>query len=319
MAIISVAQPHYVPPPQQRQEEDPLDRIIKGLHIATSIYGIKNSFDQNNYTALKAQRDEESARQGILSPKEVIAHADKLNFSNEPFDGSMQAQTYQAGKLVPIFYGAKEKEVDPAVAEMRKLNLENLRQGMSERASKAQEKALGKSLPATTAEAFGDANASYQALDKAAAKFDENKDLVGPFQGRLSQLKGAMEFGETGVKAKVFDAQLKANAQTIGKYLEGGKLTDADIDRYKQMLPNLSDSPEAAKGKTDVLKSLLASKQGSQIESLKQAGFNVGDIRVSQPPIKKVIDRQINEKSGKVRLVFDDGSTEITNSNIGGL
>lgn len=152
----------------------------------------------------------------------------------------------------------------------------------------AQKTEQGKTLPSAQAESLGDANASFNALDAANKVFQASGDIAGPIRGRISGLMSTGEIGGRGLKAKSFDAQLKINAQTIGKYLEGGKLTDADIDRYKKMLPNLNDSPEAAQEKTNLLKEMLANKQAAQVEALSQAGYNVGNIKLSPKSAQKI-------------------------------
>ncbi len=147
------------------------------------------------------------------------------------------------------------------------------------------EEKSGKTIPATEAAGFGGSDASLQALDNVASAFTSNKDLTGPIQGKLSGLLAAGEIGESGKRAKSFDAQLKINAQNIGKYLEGGKLTDADIDRYKQMLPNLGDSEDVAKQKVELVKGLIQSKKNNELAGLKSAGYNTrGFEGQAQPP-----------------------------------
>jgi len=174
--------------------------------------------------------------------------------------------------------------------------------------------ASGKQLPAAQAISFGEANASFDALQAANNEYLKNQDLTGPIQGKISQGKALLEVGEAGKRAKSFDAQLKLNAQTIGKYLEGGKLTDADIDRYKSMLPSLYDSPEVANKKTILLQNLIAKKQKAEKEVLAQTGFNVEGIKTKNPLIEKsIVKKLINNKTGQTKVIYSDGSEEVLN------
>lgn len=140
---------------------------------------------------------------------------------------------------------------------------------------------LGKSIPASEAVAFGSADASQTALDDALAAVQKNPSIVGPYQGYLSKAAGAFEIGEKGKAAKTLQAQLKVNAQTIGRYLEGGKLAEGDINRYLEMLPGLNDSENAIKRKTELLKNLIATKRAAEIASLKAAGYNTSGLDVA--------------------------------------
>lgn len=139
---------------------------------------------------------------------------------------------------------------------------------------RSEKKAEGKMIPASEAVAFGGANASIKALD-AADKAVSESNLTGPLMGRVAGVMGKLEAGETGETAKSLDSRLKVNAQIIARYLEGGKISDQDIIRYKEMLPNLTDSPTAATAKKEILKKLIQSKQEEELDALGKAGYNV--------------------------------------------
>ena len=175
---------------------------------------------------------------------------------------------------------------------------------------KSEEKAAkqGKQLPISTLEAFGDSQASIKALDESQKSFEANKDIAGPLISVGTKFKKWGEIGDVGQQAKSFDAELQLNAQVIGKYLEGGKMTDSDIVRYKQMLPNLSDSYEVAQKKIQLIKNKIAQKQSSQLNAMKAAGYDVGSLEapvvgpnpnipaVSKTKETKVIGGQTYEK-----------------------
>lgn len=270
------------------EAQDPLSTIMKGLQIAGSIYGIKDASTKSDLLKQQMELEKRKVDQadqtlaanndGVLSQKDFIAQAHNYKFVPEGTDGAIPFRVKGQDGTVQTYYGGqKPKEVDPIVHSIHEQQLADAKR-------KSDEAKNGKILPATEALAFGSSNAAFQALGDAGKAFEANKDISGPMKGRWTQLQGAMELGDDGTKAKIFDAQLKANAQIIGKSLEGGKLTDQDIERYKQMLPNLNDSPDAAKGKIAVLQSILAQKQNAESTALGDSGYNTGSIQLSQAP-----------------------------------
>lgn len=161
------------------------------------------------------------------------------------------------------------------------LDLKKMMYGQAGQQRKLEAEKLQK-IPASIAQEIGGANASISALEEARKSFQANQDISGPWQGMASRGAAQFEIGELGKRAKAFDAQLKLNAQTIGKYLEGGKMTDSDIERYKSMLPNLNDSPDIAAIKSQQIENMIAQKQQSEKEGLLQAGYNVGQIETGE-------------------------------------
>lgn len=243
---------------QKNKKKDPMETIMQGLQIASTVYGIKSAADQNE--RLQADSD--------LRKQEFELKKSELEGRGPREAGKLAEQrAYEASVL---------KQKQDFEAQQNLLNRQNA--ANLKKIEAANQAAIGKTLPAATAESFGDAEASKLALQNAQNQFVSNKDIAGPIAGRAAGLQGMLEIGDAGKRAKVFDAQLKINAQSIGKYLEGGKLTDADIDRYKQMLPNISDSPDVAEKKTQLLQNLITQKQQAQVQSLQQAGYNVKNI-----------------------------------------
>lgn len=276
------------------QRQDPLDQVVKGLQIATSIYGIKADMAKVDLAKQDQKMKQDAAARetttfqqgqdkvahdlaGEILPANAAAMTKDHIISETPIPGGQKLTVlYPEGKK-DIWVATKTKELDPLTEELK-------RQRLQEGKDKSDEKKNGKIVPATEAVALGTTNAAYQALGDSSKAFETNTDISGPMQGRLSSLLAKGEIGDTGKRAKTFDAQMKVNAQVIGKSLEGGKLTDQDIDRYRSMLPNLNDSPDAAKAKVDVLQNMLAQKQQAEQGALEQAGYNVG--KISNSPTK---------------------------------
>lgn len=179
-----------------------------------------------------------------------------------------------AYNLVPV-PGFKDTETDLTRA---KIKTEEARAKELLARAGGGKNAGGKIVPANDALQAGSVEASLAALDDVSNNLANNKDIIGPAQGRLSSLQALGEFGETGKRAKVLRGNLRTNAQIIGKYLEGGKLTDSDIARYEQMLPGLNDSEEVAQNKIASLQRLIAQKQNSELNTLQSAGYDTNQM-----------------------------------------
>lgn len=106
-------------------------------------------------------------------------------------------------------------------------------------------------------------------LSNVEKQLKENPDLFGPIGGRL----GANNPYD--MRAQNINSQVKATAQMIGKYMEGGVLRAEDIPKYAAMLPGLSDTPETAQSKIDNVRALLTRKYNTDLESLQQGGYDV--------------------------------------------
>ena len=79
MGFVTVQQPTIREP---KEKPDPLDRILKGLQIASSIYGIKSSFEQSELNELRQKQIEQDIAKSEASAKE-LEHATKLRRLSE--------------------------------------------------------------------------------------------------------------------------------------------------------------------------------------------------------------------------------------------
>ena len=75
-------------------------------------------------------------------------------------------------------------------------------------------------------------------------------------------------------EAKQMSAALETTAQNFGKFMEGGKLTDADFPKYQRMMPQLSDPKPVREFKTSFLKYMLTSKYNNYLKSYNAAGYD---------------------------------------------
>lgn len=151
--------------------------------------------------------------------------------------------------------------------EARKLDLQH-----QEHLAKAEQ---GKALTGEQTASLADLDSSDMQLQSLTQAIDKNAASMGPIAGRVAGLN------PYGTQAKAFDSQMKIAAQNIGKSLEGGKLTDADISRYREMLPSLTDTPELAKAKIQGVQELIAQRRQAALGTMGGAGYNVK--RLAQP------------------------------------
>lgn len=133
----------------------------------------------------------------------------------------------------------------------------------------------GKALSGEQTKDIADFDAADMQLNSLSSAIDKNSEAMGPIAGRLAALN------PYGTKTKAFDSQMKIAAQNIGKSLEGGKLTDMDITRYREMLPSLHDTPELAKEKIANLQELISQRRQAAVGTMGNAGYNVK--RLAQP------------------------------------
>jgi hypothetical protein len=125
-----------------------------------------------------------------------------------------------------------------------------------------------KLIPATEVVTVNTGNTALKMLDDLSGTIESNQDRFGPVAGRLGS------WNPYNKNSQVIGAQLKTAAQKIGTYLEGGKLTDRDVPKYEAMLPALSDSPDVAAGKLELVKRMIATKQKGDVEALGKSGYN---------------------------------------------
>lgn len=98
-----------------------------------------------------------------------------------------------------------------------------------------------------------------------------NEKASGKFAG-VTQFVGNTD-------ASRYDDAANVNAQTIGLFLEDGKLNEADLPRYKAMLPTPTDSAERAQEKLTRLSVKIANKKKREVDGLRATGYDVGQLK----------------------------------------
>ena len=150
--------------------------------------------------------------------------------------------------------------------ENRKLQNQKLRQELAQGPT-------SKRLPADKVLAVQEGGAVLRNLPDIAQTIEQNEDIFGPVMGRLG---GMSPYNE---KAQTVDAEMRAQSQTFGRYMEGGVLRKEDEDKYRKMFPQLTDTPAVARNKLAIVERILAKKQGSDIDALGASGYDVGGLK----------------------------------------
>ena len=110
----------------------------------------------------------------------------------------------------------------------------------------------------------------------------ENGGWMGPAAGLLTAPligRGAQMMGVT-QPAKI-KARIDLIRQTVGKALEGGVLRKEDEAKYEAILPTMSDKPDVAMSKVDMLEKKLQQDLSTFVGTQSAAGRRVPDVSES--------------------------------------
>lgn len=124
----------------------------------------------------------------------------------------------------------------------------------------------GGDLSQTGITALAGLDNSLQNLDEVESVLNQYKGAFDPIRGRFRKLN---PYDQEAVA--INQASLIA-AQNIGRALEGGKLTDADIARYQDALPGIQDTAQGAQEKIDRLRRLIANQRQNYLGLQSQYG-----------------------------------------------
>ena len=149
----------------------------------------------------------------------------------------------------------------------------------------------GKQLPTGEVNRLAEGDQMTGLMSDVAGKITANKDTMGPWSGRMASLN------PYNTKAQVFDAEMKMAAQKIGTYLEGGKMTDKDVPKYRAMLPNITDTPEVAEGKRAAVEEMLRKKRENDAIALQKGGYRTKGLMNTAPVTAPKAAAQVNKSA----------------------
>jgi hypothetical protein len=187
-----------------------------------------------------------------------------------------------------------------------------------ERANRAREgiqKAKGgtaggaKRLSPSDIKKFGEGRDMPQLVSNFRNEMKKYKYLFGPMKGKFGSANAY------NAEAQQYEAASKLTAQSVGKYLEGGKLTDADVPKYQAMLPKIDDLPSVAEYKLNQIDKILRERHAADIKALEAQGYDVGGLMFenqNKEP-RKVIKKFHDKANNKTKYIFNYGPEEVVN------
>jgi|GEM_PF-7002028 hypothetical protein len=107
------------------------------------------------------------------------------------------------------------------------------------------------SLSSTQKTRISEASIGEKLLDDLTSELNKKKSKIGPIRGKISSVN------VYDTDAQVFQSQIKAAAQVIGRAMEGGVLRKEDIPKYEAILPKIDDTLEVSLGKIEKVKKML--------------------------------------------------------------
>jgi hypothetical protein len=262
---------------------DPTSEDSKRFQVAVSkaLPGVYSPEDLARMTAadeplvmktgqMRAELDarKESAARDDAHFKAQMAHDDSKTLAQQKFEAGQAAagRSFQAGQANSAFQHQKELANLNNAADLQQ-KLAGAKLGPDGRPLSA-----GQKLPATEAAAFGDADASVQSLDDLKSAYD--KEIASGFGHKFT---GVTQF-VPGTDATKYADMMRPTSQSVGTFLENGKLSNGDEAKYLNMLPSPGDSAARAAAKIDNLKRLIDLKKQGKLQSLSAAGFDVAGL-----------------------------------------
>ncbi len=207
-------------PRAKEKEADPLDTIIKGLSIASSIYGIKDASDkkallEKDYASKQAQQEQDNAfKTRELDIKEKDAN--------------------------------KPKVQDPTQTEFKQIRLEEAKRKAQADAEKA---AFDKTPDGRIAKLTGD---KVKRFDEAKMGFDAVNKMASALDA------GDNTFSLIGDNDYTMNANLFKEA--IGRMQSGGAIGTKEAKEFLALAPGAMDSPEIQRAKLLKLQSEFGSR-----------------------------------------------------------
>lgn len=161
--------------------------------------------------------------------------------------------------------------------EYARLGLDAQKQAAEQRAMAAKGAGGGRPLESTQVQRIADLQAS---LDTAGRYSKEFKDKAAGLISKVATA-GPDPLGLNPSQGAKYNAKLEAATQLIGKAIEGGKMTDADLERYKRMIPQAGDPKGEIKW--DALIREIQSRLDIELNTAKKAGYNTSEFEKQTP------------------------------------
>ena len=226
---------------------------------------------------------------------------DLLRLRGRDTDAEMQAN-------IAAKYANINNQADDNALRREEIGLRNemLSQSLQDKADKRAKAALGERLPASEARVLGDGKTIPELFDTTDAYLDKTRNMGGPIKGRLQTLN------PYDTEAQTFNAHLKNLNQLAGKFQEGGVLRAEDTEKYKQMLPQLTDTADLRKAKLREARNFLELKYNNYLDSYQKAGYDVSKYEKLGQRAKQ--DRPKTDGGLKVNASPTSGDSNVRSS-----
>lgn len=260
------------------------DRKMKQMELEAKLNSDKENRER------QSKEDIEKTRRGLFDDRNKFQETygftpdnqqdiyDKTVISQEQAPQHVDPETgmLQSGFLVKpsgVLTKAEREQQRLDNQDRHQMTMEDLaREGLLLKKQTANKEKGGKLLTDAAVGAMAGYDSAESQLQDVLAGITRQSENMGPIAGRLSSAN------PYATDPQAFDATMKTAAQEIAKGLEGGKLSDQDIIRYRKMLPNMSDTPELAKKKVQAFQNLIATKRDAALKNYGAAGYKTGTL-----------------------------------------
>lgn len=141
--------------------------------------------------------------------------------------------------------------------------------GTKLRESALEKSDAGATIPAAQVSLLTEGQQLPNLFSKGLNTINENKNSIGPIAGLIGSIN------KYDTSAQDIQAQFNTLKQIAGKFMEGGVLRKEDEEKYKEILPKITDTPEVAANKSNQLRDLLTNRYNEWVNNLGNAGYNV--------------------------------------------
>lgn len=145
----------------------------------------------------------------------------------------------------------------------------------------------GRGLPEKSSTELSNFDNALRELKTLSQELQSNSTLLGPVMGQIAT------WNPYDVPSQKIDSFLRRVAQNVGKALEGGVLRKEDEQKYRRMLPKLTDTYEVATYKLRGILDSMQSKRNLYLDALTKSGFDTS--RFALADVNITADGQVSQ------------------------
>lgn len=305
--------------PNIARPDDALTTLMKGLSIASQVYGIRADMAKLDDYQKKGE-GEKNLSEGRYDKNQQVKLSEQFDISpTQPTSGNYQ-QVSDAATGSPLYLSSK-KDASPlfetvttmkngkkgtAIVDKRVLaqtgDPSKAIVGFYESAPESKTREIettdpnGNVVKKIVEDKPGQTFSAPPKDAKLSKPTSQTAQEIGAFDSALKMIDDLQEKynsqasgGGSGLKSMIpgtasnlYIKNRDLAAQNVGVILEKGKLTDKDFDRYVGMLPGTFDPNNVANEKFDAFRSYIIRKREGEIGGLAQSGFDTGGYQSSE-------------------------------------